>query len=305
MDERTDCVRSVTDGRYVYVRHYMPHRIYGQHIGYMFETPTTQVWKRLFDEGKLDAAQSAFWKEKPTGELFDLQSDPDEVTNLAASPEHREALERLIAAQHDQVLRVRDVGLLPESDIHARCKQYGVTPYELGHDDRLCPLERILDTAEAASRRGASLTPVLVARLDDADAAVRYWALTGLLVRGEGAYADASAKARARLDDTSPSVRIAAAELVGRFGPDPEAARAVAVLLSDADYQHTSEYAACAALQALDNLLTARPAAVRPHAADIAAIPLPLGKGTNPRARDYPARLKETLAERLAEPESK
>ena len=53
MDERYDLVRSATDGRYVYVRNYMPHLIYGQHIDYMFQTPTTQVWKRLHDEGKL------------------------------------------------------------------------------------------------------------------------------------------------------------------------------------------------------------------------------------------------------------
>src|SRR2546430_17158814 len=34
MDERDDLVRSVTDGRYVYIRNYMPHKIYGQHIDY-------------------------------------------------------------------------------------------------------------------------------------------------------------------------------------------------------------------------------------------------------------------------------
>jgi uncharacterized sulfatase len=36
MDERYDLVRSVTDGRYVYVRNYLPHLIYGQHLDYMF-----------------------------------------------------------------------------------------------------------------------------------------------------------------------------------------------------------------------------------------------------------------------------
>src|SRR5262249_37148645 len=53
MDERYDPVRSVTDGRYVYLRNYLPQKIYGQHIDYMFQTPTTQVWKRLHDQGKL------------------------------------------------------------------------------------------------------------------------------------------------------------------------------------------------------------------------------------------------------------
>src|SRR5262249_7996355 len=35
MDERYDMVRSVRDGRYVYVRNYLPHKIYGQHVDYM------------------------------------------------------------------------------------------------------------------------------------------------------------------------------------------------------------------------------------------------------------------------------
>ena len=63
MDERYDLVRSVRDKRYMYVRNFMPHRPHGQHNAYMFETPTTRVWRQLFDEGKLNAAQSRFWQQ--------------------------------------------------------------------------------------------------------------------------------------------------------------------------------------------------------------------------------------------------
>ncbi|MEO6740735.1 MAG: sulfatase, partial [Chthoniobacteraceae bacterium] len=65
MDERLDLVRSVTDGRYVYVRNYMPHLIYGQHLNYMWQTPTTRVWEQLHKEGKLNAVQDKFWNPKP------------------------------------------------------------------------------------------------------------------------------------------------------------------------------------------------------------------------------------------------
>ncbi|HTM48557.1 MAG TPA: sulfatase, partial [Bryobacteraceae bacterium] len=79
MDERYDMVRSVRDGRYVYIRNYMPHKIYGQHIDYMFQTPTTSVWKKLYDEGKLQPPKTYFWETKPPEELYDLENDPDEV----------------------------------------------------------------------------------------------------------------------------------------------------------------------------------------------------------------------------------
>src|SRR5262249_4852361 len=62
MDEKCDLSRGVTDGRYVYIRNYMPHRPQGQYLSYMFQTPTTQVWKQLHDEGKLSPGQDFFWK---------------------------------------------------------------------------------------------------------------------------------------------------------------------------------------------------------------------------------------------------
>src|SRR5262249_50071303 len=95
MDERFDLVRSATDGRFVYIRNYMPHKIYGQHVEYMFQTPTTRVWKARHDAGQLTREQEIFWQTKPPEELYDLEVDPDEVHNLAASPEHRAILAKL------------------------------------------------------------------------------------------------------------------------------------------------------------------------------------------------------------------
>ena len=58
MDERQDLVRTVRDRRYIYLRQYMPHLIYGQHLNYMFLMPTTQVWKESYDQGRLTAPQT-------------------------------------------------------------------------------------------------------------------------------------------------------------------------------------------------------------------------------------------------------
>ena len=52
MDERYDLVRCVTDGRFVYIRNFRPDKIYGQHLDYMWQTPTTAIWERLFQQGQ-------------------------------------------------------------------------------------------------------------------------------------------------------------------------------------------------------------------------------------------------------------
>ncbi|HPP54793.1 MAG TPA: sulfatase, partial [Thermoguttaceae bacterium] len=88
MDERYDMSRAVRTERYLYIRNYMPHRLQGEYVGYMFQTPTTVVWRKLFDEGKLRPEQAAFWQPKPPEELYDLQTDPHCIRNLADDSNH-------------------------------------------------------------------------------------------------------------------------------------------------------------------------------------------------------------------------
>jgi uncharacterized sulfatase len=252
MDERYDLVRTVRDGRHVYVRNYMPQRIYGQHVAYMFQTPTTRVWKRLHDEGRLTPGQAAFWRAKPPEELYDLQEDPDEVRNLAGSPEHREILERFRKAQREHALAIRDVGFLPEDEIHSRAA--GSTPYEMAHDEKKYPLERILATAELAASLQPGAVPRLRQALEDADSAVRYWAVLGLSMRGKEAVGPARAELRRALADPAPAVRIAAAEALGQYGDEEDLKRALSVLIELARPRKEAYFVSVRALGVLDDL---------------------------------------------------
>lgn len=250
MDERYDMVRSVTDGRYVYLRHYLPHKIYGQRIDYMFQTPTTRVWKEMFDRGELDEVQRRFWEIKPSEELYDLENDPDEVNNLVGSPDHRRVLNRLRRAQRNLAAEIRDLGFLPENEIHSR--DPGSAPYTLGHDERLYPLERIMATAELAASPAHGDTGRLVKALADRDSAVRYWAALGLLMRGETAVTEHRDALLKLLQDPSRAPRIAAAEALGRYGNEADAAAALRVLIELAPLDKTDLYVSVMSLNAID-----------------------------------------------------
>jgi uncharacterized sulfatase len=253
MDERMDLVRSVTDGRYVYLRNYFPHVSQGQRVAYQFETPTTRIWREFFDQGKTTEAQSIFWRvPKSPEELYDLQTDPDEVRNLAGSPAHRSILEKLRAAQRENLLKIRDVTFLPEGEIHSRSE--GGTPFELAHDDKRYPLKRILAAAELASNLEPAALPELNRLLADPDSAVRYWAALGFLMRGPDAVGRNEDALRAALKDSSSYVRIVAAQALGLYGPESSRPSALTVLRELAPPEKNGVLVSMSALAAIEAL---------------------------------------------------
>jgi uncharacterized sulfatase len=262
MDERYDLVRSVTDGRYVYLRNYLPHLSQGQHVDTQFKTPTTAVWKKLYDEGKLTAGQRIFWQTpKAPEELYDLQTDRDEVNNLAASPAHQAILAKFRAAQQAHGRRIRDLGFIPEGE---RLTRAGLqAPYDFGHDDTKYPFERVFAAAELASSLKPEAAPALKKLLTDTDSAVRYWGAIGLYMRGASVVSGAHTALAAALKDPSPYVRIVAAEALGQFGPPADLTTALPLLISLADWSKNDVFTALAALHAIESLGQKKYAAAR------------------------------------------
>jgi hypothetical protein len=291
MDERYDLVRAVRDKRYLYIRNFMPHKPYGQYLDYMFQTPTTRVWKALYDAGELNEVQSRFWRTKPSEELYDLQNDPDEVVNLADSPAHLEIKTRLREALREWILETRDVGFLPESEIHARAA--GTTPYDLARDPRAYPLPDILDMAERASDRSETDIGVFQDGIEAEENAVRYWSLLGLLIRGEPAVRASEAELARRLDDSVPACRTLAAQCLAQFGTGAHAAAAVERLLAQADLEQNPLFVSLLALNALDAIREST-AGLEPYRARLAALPREVDRVPN-RLAGYVPRLLERL----------
>lgn len=214
MDERFDLSRAVRDKKFRYIRNYMPHRIYGQHIDYLWKAPSLGSWEKACLEGKCNDAQMAFWKPKPAEELYDTENDPWEVHNLANDPRYADVLNRMRKAQRDWVLEVKDAGFFPEPDRELRMGN--AAAYDYLRQNKAV-LKAVVEAAEVASLGKKENVKKLTGYLRHKDPAIRYWGATGLLILGqEAAYAANSLKAA--LNDGFPSVRIVVAEALHHLG---------------------------------------------------------------------------------------
>jgi N-sulfoglucosamine sulfohydrolase len=121
MDEAYDRIRCVRDKGFKYIRNFHPELPYAQRIDYMEEMPTTRVWREWNAEGKLNKVQKLwFAKTKPAEELYDLERDPHEINNLAASARQRKKLNELRGALDQWVAETGDMGAVAETEMIAR-----------------------------------------------------------------------------------------------------------------------------------------------------------------------------------------
>lgn len=126
-DQLEDLIRAVRDKRYTYIRNYHPEISYATPIEYMDRMPSMKEWRRLHSEGTLEGAPAVFFRdEKFAEELYDAQSDPDSVVNLADSPEHRDVLRRMRGALADWIAETKDLGFVPEEELLERWRPGGV-----------------------------------------------------------------------------------------------------------------------------------------------------------------------------------
>jgi arylsulfatase A-like enzyme len=220
MDERYDFARAVTDGRYHYIRNYTPHRVF-QHGAYQWQAKGYQSWEREWRAGRLNAVQSRFFAgPRPFEELYDLRSDPDQVTSLAGRADQRERLETMRRALDDHMIAITDNGFIPEG-----MPQEG---YLASRDAAAYPLPRLMALAAKAAARDRRHVEELRRGIADRHPLVRHWAAMGLLMLGPAAGPARDALAAMMRADTVAQNVVVAAEAVARLGPSAEAVATLA-----------------------------------------------------------------------------
>ncbi|MFV1965221.1 MAG: sulfatase [Pirellulaceae bacterium] len=118
IDETVNRIRSVREKRYHYLRNYMPEQSFASLNRYKEKCFAVKpLMRRLLADGKLTGPPAELLAPRlPPEQLFDTQTDPHEIHNLAESDqrEHRDALLRLRAALDVWITETGDLGEWPE-----------------------------------------------------------------------------------------------------------------------------------------------------------------------------------------------
>lgn len=245
MDERYDMSRAVRNQKFRYIRNYMPYRIYGQQLEYLWRAPSIVSWEQAYNNGECNEIQSAFWQTKPVEELYDTENDPWEVNNLAKNPEYKNILEKMREANKNWVTKINDTGFIPEAE---RIERAGEQPmYDYMRSGKI-DLEEIMEAAEIATLGNPENLSQLKSYLKSKESAVRYWGVIGLLIL-KGDAAPAIEDLIAASNDKSESVVTVAAEALYNLGKKEIAKKALLTVLKS-----SNEFARCNALNVIDCL---------------------------------------------------
>ena len=212
-DETVDILRCVRDSRYKYIRNFMSHLPHTQPSQYKDGKKIIQVIRGLYSEGKLNEQQSLpFAHRRPPEELYDLQSDPHEMVNLAMDSKYRERLVSMRKVLYQRMMATRDMGLIPEPILEDVGREAGNKYLAFLKKDRGKQTRRLIDVITAGE---ANERDKLMGFAKSPDPSTRYWAAVWL---GVNKTAESKSTLLELTNDSVPTVRVAAARALCEFG---------------------------------------------------------------------------------------
>ena len=211
-DNGIDMVRSVTDGRFMYSRNYMPFIPQQRYIRYMEISDIVNQMRADYKTHALDSLQQSVFEARPAEYLFDIENDLWETKNLVNDPQYQAILKKMRHRLHQEILGRKDVMFLPEYEI-AKISDAGLTPYEFRLDKQKYDLDKILEVANLSGYRGADITQKQVAYLKSNNDIIRYWAMTGLRSQTKEDVAPYRKQIEEAMNDRYPPVAIVASAM--------------------------------------------------------------------------------------------
>ena len=208
-DEKYDMVRSLRKGRFKYIRNYQAYYPDALQNNYRYRMLAYRQWRELYREGKLNPVQRQFFEPKPVEALYDLQTDPYEVHNLAGDPRYAQVLKQLRQRLEQWEKDLPDLSFYPEAYLVQHAMD---NPVRFGREHQ-AEIRQLIDVANWSLLPFPQAESKLRRALQSSNPWIRYWALIDCACFGQKARS-LIPLAKKCLHDPEPLVRIRAAEFL-------------------------------------------------------------------------------------------
>ena len=208
-DEKYDLVRTIRHGKYEYVRNYQPFNFDGLQNNYRYIMLAYREWREMFKAGKLNDAQSQFFRTRPVEQLFDIEADPHEVNDLSSDVAYSDTLKEMRELLQSKVKEIGDLSFYPESYLVENAFE---NPVEFG-TQHLSETARLIDIADLSLLEFDSAKPGIKNALQGKPLE-QYWALIVCSCFGEAALEFADTAKQLARDSSDLLVRVRAAEFL-------------------------------------------------------------------------------------------
>ena len=209
-DEKFDMVRTYRKGKWKYIRNYQSYYADGLQNNYRYRQLAYDNWRNLYRAERLNPVQRQFFERRSVEQLFNLEKDPHEVTNLAADPAQSKRLAEMRGLLKNKIKSINDLSFYPENRMVTTALNDGVA-FGREHAKQISLLSDLADTALLPF---SEVQQALASSLQSKGALRRYWALKVCSNFGEKAKSLAIA-AMPLLNDENLMVRVRAAEFLG------------------------------------------------------------------------------------------
>lgn len=166
-------LRSVSDGRWKYIRRFIPYKQHALRNYYQWGMPGNIAWDSIYQKNQTNNITALPFQNKYAEELFDLSVDPFETNNLAYHPDFVTEKESMRQKIDEFVTGTVDLGyLLPmqreKKNNYNLCRAVG---YPLAQLHRLANLTCRVETSDL---------PELTTALTSTYQEIRFWAVVNI-----------------------------------------------------------------------------------------------------------------------------
>ena len=180
-DESSELSRSVSDGRYLYTKVFMPFQPFVRWNMYYDMSDLQKQIRADYKAGLLNGVQKTILEPRQSEYLFDLKNDKWETKNLINNPDLKNKVSELRNVLKTELIDVRDAHFMPEFSYIQQKKM----PVELASNNIEYPISTIVNSAMLVGE-GKCVLRQQLQLMTDANKYVRYWAAVGLFSQPNG-----------------------------------------------------------------------------------------------------------------------